>query len=269
MLFNRLKIYPMRRHRFPGLAGAIFILGLLLLCEHRYRPISPREVFHGEARFMGQAGIPRKTQFLYSAPPNYRPDQALPLLIALHGGGGYAAEFHDLWKSAADSFGMILLTPQGEIRSENGMGWSWGPDAEMAVLISLEILGKTVNLDSRHVFLAGFSAGGRVAYLLSFQYPQLFEGVAALSAPFKPDFLSRNKVFLNQVKYYISHGELESEIAAMAIRAAQELKARGLPVESVEYAGLGHDLPQPHRRELNRILHYLMAPVGHEVKRRF
>jgi hypothetical protein len=39
----------------------------------------------------------------------------------LHGYGSNAKAFHYLWKSVTDTMGFVLLTPQGDTRTENAM----------------------------------------------------------------------------------------------------------------------------------------------------
>lgn len=78
----------------------VFPLFLILLgCEKKYEYIEPRPTATVQVNFKDQSGSARNTISLYSAPDKYTPEQAWPLVVALHGHGDTAAAFHDLWKS--------------------------------------------------------------------------------------------------------------------------------------------------------------------------
>jgi len=124
----------------------------------------------------------------YFVPDKYTPEQAWPLVVALHGYGDNAAAFHDLWKSVTDSLGFVLLTPQGEERTQEGFGWAWGSNAERAVQISIDIVRKVVHVDPKRIYLTGFSLGGSLCYVLVLNHPQIFRGIAPLGAPFDAPF---------------------------------------------------------------------------------
>lgn len=232
---------------------------ILIDCGNQYQPIPPESVHFGEATFKGSGGHEIVTKFIYSVPGNYSPEKSFPLIIALHGYGSNAAAFHDLWKSVTDTSGFVLLTPQAENRTEEGIGWHWGNHAERSVLISMEIVRKSVNIDRRRMYVAGFSAGGRLAYFLGLRHPYMFTGLAALGAPFKAEFLPDKKILLNKIKAYIGHGSLEKKIAEDAKFAAKKLRESGVQVKYVEYEGIGHDLPVPKKLELQRILNFFGA----------
>jgi len=99
-------------------ASPLFLI--LFGCGKKYEYIAPRSVTTIQVNFKNQSGSAGNTISLYSVHDKYTPEQAWPLIVALHGYGDHAAAFHDLWKSVTDSLGFVLLTPQGEERMQEG-----------------------------------------------------------------------------------------------------------------------------------------------------
>ena len=229
---------------------------ILLVCGKKYEYIESRATATIQVNFKDQSGSARNTMSLYSVPAKYRPEQAWPLVVALHGYGDNAAAFHDLWKSATDSLGFVLLTPQGEERTKEGFGWAWGSNAERAVQISIDIVRKVVHVDPKRVYLTGFSLGGSLCYKLGLKYPHIFHGLAPLGAPFDKKFLSENRTLQN-LRVYIGHGTLENNFSTSAQAAANMLQDLGAKVNLVPYEGIGHGLPEPKEKELIKILTFL------------
>jgi len=238
-----------------------FLNGLLLFlillgCGKKYDYIEPRLVATLQINFKDQSGSVQNTISLYSAPDKYSPERAWPLVVALHGYGDNAAAFHDLWKSVTDSLGFVLLTPQGEERTQEGFGWTWGSNAERAVQISIDIVNKAVHVDPKRIYLTGFSLGGSLCYKLGLKYPYIFHGIAPLGAPFDKKFLSENRALQN-LRVYIGHGTLENNFSTAAQAAATVFQDLGAKVNLVPYEGIGHGLPEPKEKELAKILEFL------------
>ena len=240
-------------------------LSLLLLliayssrCRKTYEPLQPGLITKAEAHFNGSNGQQKTIQFLFSVPVNYENKKAYPFVVALHGDGSNAAAFHDLWKPVTDSLGMVLLTPQGEHTIVEGLGFGWGNNAERSVLICIDIVKDLAHIDSEHVFVAGFSKGGSLAYALGLKYSQLFNGIAVISGRFDEKIIPKQHFQINKMSAYISHGELEEDIAVNAKCAIQKMEALGMMVEYKVYEGIGHTLPEPKSAELIKILKYLL-----------
>ncbi len=226
-------------------------------CGNNYEELQPAVIIQGQVNFSGTDGNKESVSLLYSVPPKYTPEKSWPLIVCLHGGGSNAAAFHDLWKPVTDSLGFVLLTPQGEKQMPEEFGWTWGDHAEQAVLTSMDIVRKSVHINPKRVYITGFSAGGRLSYLLGLKYSHFFHGLAALSAPFNDSLLPETKIIPHKFKVYISHGALEESLAQHAKTAAKRLRDLGIPVKYISYEGIGHTLPDPKESELLRILNYL------------
>ena len=95
--------------------------------------------------------------------PEYYDDaDALPLIMALHGGSGHGSDFLWTWVKAARSFGVLLVSP-----TARGRTWSlMGQDVDH------ENLGKIIGcvrehwrVDTTKMLLTGMSDGGTYTYL--------------------------------------------------------------------------------------------------------
>jgi len=235
-------------------ASPLFLI--LLGCGKKYEYIEPRSVATIQVNFKDQNGSARNTVSLYSVPDKYTPEQAWPLVVALHGYGDTATAFHNLWKSVTDSLGFVLLTPQGEERTKEGFGWTWGSNAERAVQISIDIARGAVHIDQGRIYLTGFSLGGSLCYKLGLKYPHIFHGIAPLGAPFDKKFLAENRTLQN-LRVYIGHGTLENNFSTAAQAAANVFQDMDAKVILVPYEGIGHGLPEPKEKELAKILEFL------------
>ena len=121
----------------------------------------------------------------------YRPPAAwtgpLPLVVLLHGAGGYPPDFLQMMEPLADRLGVILLArhssgPTWDLVENMQMGeepWH-GPDARRLDQ-SLADLFKRAAVDPSHVVLLGFSDGASYALSLGLSNPRLFTAVVALS----------------------------------------------------------------------------------------
>ncbi|HEX4952484.1 MAG TPA: alpha/beta hydrolase-fold protein [Thermoanaerobaculia bacterium] len=124
-----------------------------------------------------------------------------PTVIAIHGWGASA---HDLLGLAPYFLGgqALVLCPQGRVEVPIGpgmKGWGWFPlrggivpdvaealaaAAELAAFV--EEASRRYPVDPERRALVGFSQGGMMAYQLALSRPDLYSGLAALSAWLPP-----------------------------------------------------------------------------------
>jgi len=130
--------------------------------------------------------------YLLYLPVNYQPNPAhpIPLLIALHGGGGHAQ-------------GMIKLTQEGfhrladeyrfAVAYPNGIGRQWNDgrfemrggrqiDDVGFMRELIDLLSGHYSLDRERVYVTGISNGGHMAYRLASDIPDRIAGIAAVAA---------------------------------------------------------------------------------------
>jgi phospholipase/carboxylesterase len=233
---------------------AAIILGLSG-CGESLREINPALTQAYRIPVIRPDGAEDSTLCLVSVPSGYSPDRAWPLLVALHGYGSSAERFHVVWHEAAAVSGFVLLTPQGEDSTREGVGWAWGPCAEEIVRQSVDATMGAVRIDRSRIFLTGFSQGGRLTYEIAMRHPYLFRGIAPVGAARGLPAGDRLRL-LSPMRIYIGHGELEPGLED-ARRLAAGLRSVGCVVMLQEYAGIGHGLPDSATAELGRILTFL------------
>jgi len=235
---------------------------LIFGCGKKHDYLRPGSTATIAVHFKDLNGVSKSIACSYSVPAQYTPAQKWPLIVALHGYGGHAAEFHDLWKTITDSLGFVLVTPQGENQTKEGFGWAWGSNAEQSLQICIDIVRKAAHIDPARIYIAGFSAGGALSYAMALKYPRIFKGIAALGAPFEKNFVTENTKQLQalgafqNLRVYIGHGTLESNFVSDAQLAANTFQGLGAFVKFVPYEGIGHTLPEPMENEFEKILEF-------------
>lgn len=195
-------------------------------------------------------------QCLYSVPKNYTPSKSYPLIVVLHGLGGNAEAFAEIWKPTADSLGFVLLSVQGEKSISDAGHYAWGKNAEKHILLAIDLLKNKVNIDQSNISIAGFSAGGNLAAYLGFKYPLQIKGIVALSARIREEYY--NKSLVNDLnRIYIGCGTDEKEYTEMSLIAEEKLSSRGVKVSNNIFKDLGHDIPKPWNITISNILNFL------------
>lgn len=237
-----------------------YVLALLFInsCENNLSPYKSNRLYPGEYISFIPGSDSVKTSFVFSVPPNYNPENSYPLVVALHGYGSSDYSFHDVWKPATDSLNLILLTPRGENNTKERVGYSWGANSDIIVMSSINIIMEKLNIDKSKIFLTGFSQGGSYTYIISDRHKMAFKGIAPLNASFEENWLDEIPVMRENTKAYISFGELEQEISEEAQNASEKLNAKGYRTKLSIYEGIGHQLPQPVKNELLKVLNFLM-----------
>ena len=136
------------------------------------------------------------------------PGGPLPLLIMLHGAGGYPQGLLQKMEPLADKLGVILVTPHSvgrtwdliENMQTDDQPWQ-GPDATR-LDHSLEDLFRRAAVDPKHVVLVGFSDGASYALSLGLSNPKLFTAVVALS----PGIVAPQTRIDHRQLVFIAHG---------------------------------------------------------------
>lgn len=116
--------------------------------------------------------------------PARQNDDPAPLLLMLHGCGQDAQDFATgtRMNEIAQASGMMVLYPTQSASANPNRCWNWfepehqhrggGEPAALSAL-TRHIL-QTQSIDPQRLFVAGFSAGGSMALILTEQYPELF-----------------------------------------------------------------------------------------------
>jgi poly(3-hydroxybutyrate) depolymerase len=145
----------------------------------------------------------------------YRPATAsagaLPLLIILHGAGGYPPGFLQKMEPVADKLGVILIAPHSLDRDAHRL------DQSLADLF------KRSAVDPARVVLLGFSDGASYALSLGLANPKLFTTVIALS----PGMLAPLRRFDHEQRVFIAHGRSDHVLPFLATRDIADALRRG------------------------------------------
>ena len=125
------------------------------------------------------------------------PDQKFPLVIALHGGGGTAADF--IWlthlNKTADSAGFIVVYPDG-LKNPSGLRtWNAGKCCAMNAFIKTDDVGfisalidtliTAYRADSKRVYATGHSNGAMLCYRLANELSEKIAAIAPNSGTFE------------------------------------------------------------------------------------
>jgi phospholipase/carboxylesterase len=189
------------------------------------------------------------------APEYYTPDEAWPLVVALHGGAGNGRSFLWSWLREARSYGAIVIAP-----TAIGDTWSLqGPDIDTPNLMQiLAGAARVWNIDPARLLLTGMSDGGTFSYVGGLVDTSPFTHLAPASAAFHPMLAAMADADrLRGLPIHITHGVRDWMFPVeMAREAEASLTAAGAQVTYREIADLGHAYP----RELNpSILEWLMT----------
>jgi ABC-type transport system involved in multi-copper enzyme maturation permease subunit/pimeloyl-ACP methyl ester carboxylesterase len=128
-------------------------------------------------------------------PESHRPEQNLPLLVALNPVTTMDEEeelntyfYYELERYAsAEGFAVVCLNTRP--------GSRWGGQATYDVLDALEIVQAHFPIDPDRIYLFGAGSGGDAAYRLGLQYPDLFAAMAVAEAV-GPTDLTKNALNL-------------------------------------------------------------------------
>jgi feruloyl esterase len=144
----------------------------------------------GGVRFFGGAFSVRFWRYGLYSPAGLNDDDLAPLIVVLHGCKQRALNFAYAtgWTGLADRARVRLLCPDQRRLANLFRCWNWfhplaqGGKGELDVVNAmLDDARKRVRVDA--VAVVGMSAGGALAALLAFHYPERFRAVVAVAAP--------------------------------------------------------------------------------------
>jgi len=250
-------------------ARAGFVNPSLLDSNEDLKPIRETRIFKDHVkqivdlderlgRTIGVIG-PRVNRCRVRVPPSRVPGKAYPLVIGLHGNGGYADEM--MQSLPPDAFpGMIVAAPDGVYPRDDlsflpGGHYSWymlgapralwpilDPPTSDYILAVVDEIAKICPVSK--VILLGFSQGVSAAYMTALARPGRVAGVVAFAGPFPEELLSAAQIKAgNGIRIMIAHGTDDRQIELReSERARDVLKEAGYRVQFETFEG-GHTLP--------------------------
>lgn len=125
--------------------------------------------------------------YYMSVPDNTDPSQPLPALVFFHGHNATGRMiFRGGLQSGFVDQGYVVIAPNGTpIAGRDGRRWAGRDGGERDdVAFTLDVLADAatqVNIDKSRIYVAGFSAGGSMAWLMACKAAERFAGFASVS----------------------------------------------------------------------------------------
>jgi len=192
--------------------------------------------------------------FLY-VPPTYRPSQAAPFVVLLHGAGRSSSEWSNAPLSALfDDDGIIVLGPDSRDATWDLAFGDFGPDVQF-IDRALGFVFDRCRIDPARMALGGFSDGASYALSLGVSNGDLFRSLMGFSPGY---FLPAPAV--GKPRIFLSHGDADPVLPVAFTRDTlqPELKRAGYDVTYVEFSG-GHTVTFDVGQQAMR---WFVSPVG-------
>jgi phospholipase/carboxylesterase len=176
-------------------------------------------------------------------PKSYKPGTPMPLLMILHGYGGFGDNMRYMFQ-LAEEFGVIVIAPESR-----DMTWGQsapGFDADVRYLsAAVRHVVDMLDVDPTHVALGGVSDGAGYALSMGLAYGGSFNHLMIFSGGLMIPFRREGNPLI-----FIAHGlnDIQMPIDRTGRRFADELKSSGYTVTFREYEG-GHAVPREVVRE--------------------
>lgn len=187
-----------------------------------------------------QVGSPASGAGYLYAPPTYWAWRQSPLVIGFHGGGARAIDHIAFMSPYADRFGFLLLAPESQGPTWDGVDGGFGPDVPAIDAVLGEVFDRCV-VDPARVSVAGFSDGASYALGLGLANGDLCRRVVAFSPGQIPPSDTPPH---GHPAFFLSHGRKDVIIPPdTASRLfVPELRRDGYAVTYTEFDG-GHEVP--------------------------
>lgn len=197
-------------------------------------------------------------------PPGWSTFSSRPVILSLHGGGGYGTDGMSQTAEGLasailrhpDWFPALVVFPQ--IPADGAAGWQ-GAGARVA-LAALDSAIREFHGDPSRIVLTGLSIGGNGVWHLAYHHPWRFAGLLVICG-----FVAERRGTTHPILYpsliqgvadpseaiarrlahiptWIFHGDADRTVAVeQSRRMAAALRALGAPVQYTELAGVDHN----------------------------
>lgn len=197
-----------------------------------------------------------------------KPDDRLPMIVAVHGLGDDPRNFGHLFDTFTEPARLIL--PQG-IDPREGGGWSWFPfrarDPDVDALAasigtaadklaaSIAVLAKSRNTAGKPI-LTGFSQGGMLSFAVAVRHPDAVALALPVGGWLPPPLVPGARAPKGAPRIVAFHGTDDAAVKFEPTRdAVAALADLGWTAELVRYDGVGHMItPELHRDLFDRIV---------------
>lgn len=171
-------------------------------------------------------------------PRSYSALEPMPLLVALHGAGGGAADWQGYW-ARAEARGIIVLAPDSRASTWDRVFLGAGADAAF-IDEALRHTFRHCRVDRRRIALCGFSDGAAYSLSLGVANGDLFTHLIAYS----PGFFRPAEPITGKPRIFVSHGtsDIVLPYGPTSTLLVPQLEAAGYDVTFLPFDG-GHLVP--------------------------
>ncbi len=188
-------------------------------------------------------------------PMDYDPRESYPLIVLLHGFGSNMNDLAGLAPSI-DTRNYVYLCPNGPVPVPLGpgmTGFAWthlagektaadGASAEEGLVAFVDEMMTLHRTEAGRLILGGFSQGGMMTYQVGLPRPDVFAGLAALSARVEgPDELQKRLPAKPSQPVFIAHGTHDAIIPIDQGRQSRDF------LHEAGYSPSYHEYPMAHQ----------------------
>ena len=194
-------------------------------------------------------GDDNEDPYWFYVPTRFNIKTRIPLVIALHGGGGSGRDLIWSWVREARSRNFIVMAP-----TSTGRTWSFQAAYDaLKIETAIGCLSNQWPIDSDNILLTGFSDGAIYALTCGLQERSPYSALAPISGVLHPIDLS----FAADRRIYLVHGRLDWMFKVeYAYQSHEILKNAGADILFREIEDLSHTYP----REENAAILSWFAP---------
>jgi phospholipase/carboxylesterase len=179
--------------------------------------------------------------------PTVARDRRVPLLVLLHGGGGRAHDFHDVFSPLVNEFGVAIVTLDSRDNTWDGIDSPYGPDV-LSIDAALTHVFDRVAIDPGRIALGGLSDGASYALSVGLANGDLFTHLVAVA----PGIYDTPAPPAGRPRIFVGHGVRDNVYSVRLSRhiTVPRLSEGGYDVTFVEFDGPHWVTPEAARRAL-------------------
>lgn len=197
-------------------------------------------------------------------PREFDPWRPAPLIVALHGYGGRADAMAKLWTAAADAYGAILVTPEGQVAAQNAHAWGGAGEAQRSALSAAGDTRRRFRVDPKRTVLTGFSQGGTMTWDIALSSPRSFAAIIPIAGPFNSqasETFKSNKLVGLRVCAIVGTADRNETVSSMRL-ASSMFERAGAKVDLRLFKGVGHEMPPEPDIVLRDALEFVWADAA-------